>query len=349
MTTTGHLGTGQLGTGQLGIAVAGVGRIGRMHARIIANQVPDAYLAAIYDISASTAQEVATQFDVAAATSIEDLLGAPGVDALAICTATPTHSELICKAAAAGKAVFCEKPISMSLAEVDYALAAVADAGVPFMVGFNRRFDPGHSAVHQAASSGELGQLTMARITSRDPAPPPIEYLKASGGIWADMLIHDFDMAGFIIGSPVVQVWAQGAALFDANIREIGDFDTAIAVLTHASGAITTIDGSRKATYGYDQRIEVLGTGGMAISDNQRVHNAQIYRAGFSQLSDLPNFFLERYEQSFVNEWLAFTNYARTGGPSPVSGAEGRAPVAIAMAAALSAQQGRPVKLAEIS
>ena len=217
------------------------------------------------------------------------------------------------------------------------------------MVGFNRRFDPGHSAVHQAASSGELGQLTMARITSRDPAPPPIEYLKASGGIWADMLIHDFDMAGFIIGSPVVQVWAQGAALFDANIREIGDFDTAIAVLTHASGAITTIDGSRKATYGYDQRIEVLGTGGMAISDNQRVHNAQIYRTGFSQLSDLPNFFLERYEQSFVNEWLAFTNYARTGGPSPVSGAEGRAPVAIAMAAAISAQQGRPVKLAEIS
>ncbi|MDA3022346.1 MAG: inositol 2-dehydrogenase [Actinomycetota bacterium] len=336
-------------TGQLGIAVAGVGRIGRMHSRIITEQVPNAYLAAIYDISASTAHDVATEFGVAAATSIDELLIAPGVDALAICTPTPAHLELIRKAAAAGKAVFCEKPISMSLAEVDYALAAVAETSVPFMVGFNRRFDPGHAAVHHAASSGELGQLTIARITSRDPAPPPIEYLKASGGIWADMLIHDFDMAGFIIGSPVVQVWAQGAALFDTEIREVGDFDTAVAVLTHASGAITTIDGSRKATYGYDQRVEVLGTAGMAISDNQRINNSQIYRSGSSHLSALPNFFLERYEQSYLNEWLAFTNYVLTGGPSPVSGDDGRAPVAIAMAAAISAKQGRPVNLAEIN
>ncbi|MSO27012.1 MAG: inositol 2-dehydrogenase [Candidatus Nanopelagicales bacterium] len=334
---------------QLGIAVVGVGRIGRMHARIIAEQLPNAYLAGIYDISADSAGAVAAEFGVVAAHSIDELLASPDVDALAICTATPTHSELIIKAAAAGKAVFCEKPISMSLTDVDAAIAATEAARVPFMVGFNRRFDPGHAAIQQAARAGELGQLTIARITSRDPAPPPIEYIQVSGGIWADMLIHDFDMASFIIGSPVVQVWAQGAALFDIGIREAGDFDTAVAVLTHASGAITTIDASRKAVYGYDQRVEVFGTAGMAISDNQRVNYAQIYREESSQLSALPYFFLERYEQSFRNEWLAFTNYALHGGPSPVSGADGRAPVAIAMAAALSARHGRAVNLDEIN
>lgn len=336
-------------SGQLGIAIAGVGRIGRMHARIIAGQVPNAHLAGIYDISATAAHDVATEFGVDAAASVDELLNSPAVDALAICTATPTHSELIIKAAAAGKAVFCEKPLSMSLSEVDAAIAATQATGTAFMVGFNRRFDPGHAAVQRAASTGDLGQLTIARITSRDPAPPPIAYLKVSGGIWADMLIHDFDMASFLIGSPVVQVWAQGAALFDSEIRDAGDFDTAVAVLTHASGAITTIDASRKAVYGYDQRVEVFGTAGMAISDNQRVDNAQIYREQFSQISALPYFFLERYEQSFVNEWLAFTNYALHGGPSPVSGADGRAPVVIAIAAALSAQLGRPVNLAEIN
>lgn len=333
---------------RLGIAIAGVGRIGHLHARIIAEQVPAAHLAAIYDISADKAASVAAEFGVEAAASIDELLAFPAVDALAICTATSTHSELIIKAAAAGKAVFCEKPISLSLPEVDAAIAATTAAGVPFMVGFNRRFDSGHAAVERAARAGELGQLTLARITSRDPAPPPIEYLKSSGGIWADMLIHDFDMANFIIGSPVVQIWAQGAALFDEEIRAAGDFDTAVAVLTHANGAITTIDGSRKAAYGYDQRVEVFGTAGMAISDNQRVNNAQIYRENSSQLSALHYFFLERYTESFRNVWLAFTNYALGGGPSPVSGADGRAPVAIAMAAAISAQQGRPVSLDEI-
>jgi myo-inositol 2-dehydrogenase/D-chiro-inositol 1-dehydrogenase len=336
-------------TGKLGIAIAGVGRIGQLHARVITEQVPNARLTAVYDISADTAAAVANQFDVAAASDIDELLAAPDVDAIAICTATPTHGELIIKAAAAGKAVFCEKPISMSLAEVDAALAAIEAAGVPFMVGFNRRFDPGHASVQQAARSGALGKLTMARITSRDPAPPPIEYLKMSGGIWADMLIHDFDMANFIMGAPVVKVWAQGAALFDEQIAAIGDFDTVIAVLTHANGAITTIDGSRKAVYGYDQRVEAFGTSGMAISDNQRVNNSQIYMPESSQQAPFQYFFLERYAESFKNEWLAFTNYVLNGGASPVCGADGRAPVAIAMAAAMSATQGRQVSIDEIN
>lgn len=333
---------------QLGIAVAGVGRIGRMHARIIAEQIPQARLTGVYDISADSAREVASELRVDAASSIDELLAAPGVDALAICTATNTHSELIIKAAQAGKAVFCEKPVSLSLSDVDEAIAAVDAAGVPFMVGFNRRFDPGHAAVRQAVQSGELGELTIARITSRDPSPPPIEYVRISGGIWVDMLIHDFDMANFIVGSPVVQIWAQGAALIDEGIRAAGDFDTAVAVLTHESGAITTIDASRQAPYGYDQRVEALGTKGMALSDNRRDNNAQVFVEGATRQAPFQHFFLERYTDSYRLEWLAFTEYALHGGPSPVSGSDGRAPIVMAMAAGLSAKEGRPVRLDEI-
>ena len=319
-----------------------------MHARIIAEQIPHARLTGVYDISADSAHEVADELRVDAASSIDELLAAPGVDALAICTATNTHSELIIKAAQAGKAVFCEKPVSLSLSDVDEAIAAVGAAGVPFMVGFNRRFDPGHAAVRQAARSGELGELTMARITSRDPSPPPIEYVRVSGGIWVDMLIHDFDMANFIVGSPVVQIWAQGAALIDEGIRADGDVDTAVAVLTHASGVITTIDASRQAPYGYDQRVEALGTKGMALSDNRRDNNAQVFVEGATRQAPFQHFFLERYTDSYRLEWLAFTEYALHGGPSPVSGADGRAPIVMAMAAGLSAKEGRPVRLDEI-
>lgn len=319
-----------------------------MHARIIAEQIPHARLTGVYDISADSAHEVADELRVDAASSIDELLAAPGVDALAICTATNTHSELIIKAAQAGKAVFCEKPVSLSLSDVDEAIAAVGAAGVPFMVGFNRRFDPGHAAVRQAARSGELGELTMARITSRDPSPPPIEYVRVSGGIWVDMLIHDFDMANFIVGSPVVQIWAQGAALIDEGIRAAGDVDTAVAVLTHASGVITTIDASRQAPYGYDQRVEALGTKGMALSDNRRDNNAQVFVEGATRQAPFQHFFLERYTDSYRLEWLAFTEYALHGGPSPVSGADGRAPIVMAMAAGLSAKEGRPVRLDEI-
>ena len=244
--------------------------------------------------------------------------------------------------------MFCEKPVSLSLSDVDEAIAAVDAAGVPFMVGFNRRFDPGHAAVRQAVQSGELGELTIARITSRDPSPPPIEYVRISGGIWVDMLIHDFDMANFIVGSPVVQIWAQGAALIDEGIRAAGDFDTAVAVLTHESGAITTIDASRQAPYGYDQRVEALGTKGMALSDNRRDNNAQVFVEGATRQAPFQHFFLERYTDSYRLEWLAFTDYAQHGGPSPVSGSDGRAPIVMAMAAGLSAKEGRPVRLDEI-
>lgn len=264
-------------------------------------------------------------------------------DAVAICTSTDTHVDYIIDAAEAGKAIFCEKPISLDLAQVERVEAALDRRDVPFMVGFNRRFDPGHRAVREAVASGRIGEVRMARVTSRDPSPPPVDYVRVSGGIWVDMMIHDFDMAAYVVGSPVVQVWAQGANLIDPAIGEAGDVDVAVAVLTHANGAITTIDISREAPYGYDQRVEVLGSLGMAVSDNVRLSSTEVYLADETHRPVLPNFFIERYETAYRDQWRSFTDYVLDGGPSPVSLAEGRAPVVVAGAAAESARTGRPV------
>ena len=326
------------------IGVAGVGRIGRMHAGIIARETPGASLAAVYDVYAAGAEEVAAEFQVPAM-SFEEMLAAPDVDAIAICSSTDTHVDLIQRAAAAGKAIFCEKPVSLDLAEVDKALAAVEAAGVPFMVGFNRRFDPSHAAVQQAVAEGEVGEPHLARISSRDPAPPPVEYIKVSGGIFVDMMIHDFDMARFVVGSPVVKVYATGAVRVDPAIGEAGDLDTAVVTMTHANGVITTIDNSRQAVYGYDQRLEVFGSEGMALSENPNKTTAMVFTADARHGANLPYFFLDRYMDSYRREWAAFVSYVANGGPSPVSGADGRAPVAIGIAAWESIRTGVPVSV----
>jgi myo-inositol 2-dehydrogenase/D-chiro-inositol 1-dehydrogenase len=223
------------------------------------------------------------------------------------------------------------------------ALGAVREHGVAFMVGFNRRFDPTHAAVQEAVASGRVGDPHIARISSRDPAPPPVEYIKVSGGIFVDMMIHDFDMARFVVGSPVTEVYATGAVRIDPAIGEAGDLDTAVVTLTHANGCITTIDNSRQAVYGYDQRLEVLGSTGMAMSENPMKNAAVVYSATERQGSVLPYFFLDRYTDSYRGEWQAFVRYAREGGPSPVSGQDGRAPVAIGIAAWESYRTGVPV------
>ena len=326
------------------IGVAGVGRIGRMHAGIIARETPGATLAGVFDVYADGAAQVAAEFQVPSM-SLEEMLASPDVDAIAICSSTDTHVSLIQRAAAAGKAIFCEKPISLDLAEVDKALAAVDQAGVPFMVGFNRRFDPSHAAVQRAVADGEVGEPHLARISSRDPAPPPIEYIKVSGGIFVDMTIHDFDMARFVVGSPVVSVYAVGAVRIDPAIGEAGDLDTAVITLTHADGVITTIDNSRQAVYGYDQRLEVFGSAGMAVSENPNAHTAVVFTANERHGANLPYFFLERYMDSYRREWAAFVAYVADGGPSPVSGADGRAPVAIGLAAWESIRTGLPVSV----
>lgn len=329
-------------TAPVRIGVAGVGRIGRMHAAIIARQTPGARLVAVADADASSAAYVASELGVDAL-PVDELIASSEVDAIAICTSSATHVDLIVRAAAAGKAAFCEKPISLDLDEVDGALSAVEQAGVPFMVGFNRRFDPGHRAVRDAVQSGAVGDVHLARITSRDPAPPPVSYVLGSGGIFVDMTIHDFDMARYIVGSPVVEVYATGAVLIDPAIGEAGDLDTAVAVLTHANGALTTIDNSRQAVYGYDQRVEVLGSAGMALSDNVPRDRARVLTAQGTTEASLQYFFLDRYRESFVLEWAAFTDYVAKGGPSPVPGTDARAPVAIGLAAWQSVREGRPV------
>lgn len=324
----------------LRIGVIGVGRIGRMHAGYIARQTPRAELSAVSDVSVAAAEEVGAMYGVPALGADEVIAAS---DAVAICTSTDTHVDYIIDAAEAGKAIFCEKPISLDLAQVERVAACLDRRDVPFMVGFNRRFDPGHRAVREAVASGRIGEVRMARVTSRDPSPPPVDYVRVSGGIWVDMMIHDFDMAAYVVGSPVVQVWAQGANLIDPAIGEAGDVDVAVAVLTHANGAITTIDISREAPYGYDQRVEVLGSLGMAVSDNVRLSSTEVYLADETHRPVLPNFFIERYETAYRDQWRSFTDYVLDGGPSPVSLAEGRAPVVVAGAAAESARTGRPV------
>ena len=324
------------------IGVLGVGRIGRMHAEIIANEIDGASVAGVFDVNNEAASSVADALRVPVMT-VDEMLASDEVDAVAVCSSTDTHVDLIERAAAAGKAIFCEKPVSLDLTEVDKALAAVEQYQVPFMVGFNRRFDPTHAAVQEAVASGRVGDPHIARMSSRDPAPPPVEYIKVSGGIFVDMMIHDFDMARFVVGSPVTTVYATGAVRIDPAIGEAGDLDTAVVTLTHENGCITVIDNSRQAVYGYDQRLEVLGSTGMAMSENPMKNSAMVYTATEREGSVLPYFFLDRYTDSYRIEWEAFVRYIRDGGPSPVSGADGRAPVAIGIAAWDSYHSGVPV------
>jgi myo-inositol 2-dehydrogenase / D-chiro-inositol 1-dehydrogenase len=330
-----------VGTATVGVGIIGVGRIGRMHADLLARQVPGATLAAVHDPIPAAARAVGAR----AYPGVDELLADATVDAVAICSSTDSHADLIVAAARAGKAIFCEKPISLDLAEVDRALAAVEATGVPFQIGFNRRFDPAHQAVHEAVKRGDVGDPQLVRISSRDPAPPPMEYVRGSGGIFLDMTIHDFDMARYVTGSEVVEVFARGAVRIDPAFAEAGDVDTALVTLVHESGCLTAIDNSRQAVYGYDQRVEVFGSGGVATSENPLAHTAVVRTADGSSSAALPYFFLERYIPSYLREWEAFVEAVRTGGPTPVSGADARAPLVIGLAAWRSLTEGGPVRL----
>ncbi len=329
------------------MAVIGVGRIGRMHAEILSYQLAGARLAAVADASADLAGAVGAALGVPARTT-EQVLADPATDAVAICASTDAHVELIVAAAGAGKAVFCEKPISLDLAGVDAALESVRRAGVPFMVGFNRRFDPAHQAVRDAVAGGEVGEPHLVRITSRDPAPPPLAYARVSGGIFLDMTIHDVDMARFVTGSEVVEVFAQGLVRVDPQLEEIGDLDTAVVVLRHAGGCLTTIDNSRRAVYGYDQRVEVFGSAGLAASDNPPLHTSVLRTAAGSLSPPPPAFFLDRYATSYRRQWEAFVAAVTAGTPVPTGGADGRAPLVVGLAAWRSARERRPVAVSEI-
>ena len=329
------------------IGVIGCGRIGRMHADLLAGEVPGFELAAVADAVPAVAERVSASLGAPVMT-IDQLLADETIDTVAICSSTDTHVDLVVAAAEAGKAIFCEKPVSLNLAEVDRAVAAVDKAGVPFMIGFNRRFDPSHKSVRDCVAEGGIGDLHVLRITSRDPAPPPLEYVAVSGGIFLDMVIHDFDMARYVTGSEVVEVYARGAVRVDPRIGEAGDVDTAVTLMIHEDGTMTTIDNSREAVYGFDQRIEAFGSEGMAVSDNPPRHSGWRITREATTAQPLPWFFLERYLESYRQEWRAFHSYLVDGGPSPAGTDAARACTAVALAADLSLKEGRPVPLKEI-
>ena len=333
----------------MNLAVIGTGRIGRVHAANIAHRIPGARLAALADVDVESARRCAEELGVENCTDdYRTLFDDSSIDGVVICTSTDTHAEISWLAAEARKHVFCEKPISFDLPVIDRVLDAVERAGVKFQVGFNRRFDPSFRRVRESVLNGEIGDVHLVHIVSRDPAPPGIEYILRSGGIFLDMTIHDFDMARYLTGSDVVEVYAAGSVRIDPAIGEAGDFDTLLVSLKFENGALGTIDNSRKAVYGYDQRAEVFGSGGSIRTDNH-YPNAAVTSTSAGIRRDLPlHFFIERYAESFVDEMRAFVKAVQDDGPVAVSGADGRAPVVMGLAAALSAKENRPVRLTEI-
>ena len=340
--------TGPLGaTTPLRVGLIGTGRIGRMHAELLATAIPGAVLAAVSDAVPDMADEVGRAYKVPAV-GPDRLIGDPAIDAVAICSPTSTHVRYIIEAVEAGKSIFCEKPVSLDLAEVDLALAVVSRVGARLMVGFNRRFDPSHSAVRAAVANGSVGAPHLVRITSRDPEPPPMSYARVSGGIFLDMTVHDFDMARYVVGSEVVEVTAAGAVRIEPELEEIGDVDTAVTMLRHENDCLTVIDNSRKATYGYDQRVEVLGAKGLAGSDNPLTTTAFTRDGSGARAATLPYFFIERYRVSYLRQWEAFVAAVASGAPSPTSGADGRAALLLGLAAKRSLLEHRPVQIAEI-
>ena len=334
----------------LGVGLVGTGRIGRIHAATLAGMFPRARLVAVTDLDLGSARECAGRFHgVQVLEDLDALLAHPQVQAVAICSSTETHAEFIRRCARAGKHVFCEKPIDLELARIDAVLAEVQRCGVKLMIGFNRRFDPNHQRLRDLIRRSQIGEPHLLHIISRDPAPPALDYVRVSGGLFFDMTIHDFDMARFLFGE-VEELYAMAGVRVDPEIGRAGDVDTAVVTLRFANGALGTIDNSRRAVYGYDQRVEVFGSGGAARSDNVYPDEVTLSSARTVERGLPKHFFLDRYAASYRAEMEAFvTCLADPQAESPVSGAEARLPVVMAMAARRSLQENRPVKLSEFA
>jgi myo-inositol 2-dehydrogenase/D-chiro-inositol 1-dehydrogenase len=338
-----------MGNVRLNVGVIGAGMIGKVHAEHLAFRIPETKLVSIADINFPAVQELAEKLYVSKAVKdYHELLVDPEVDAVAICSSTDTHAQIICEAAEAGKHIFCEKPISYDLKKIDEALDIVKKTGVKLQVGFNRRFDPNFARVRRAILDGTVGDTHFIHIISRDPEPPTAEYCKTSGGIFMDMTIHDFDMARYLAGKEVTEIYAGGGVRIDPEIGKVGDLDTVLIMLKFEDGTLGTIDNSEKATYGYDQRVEVFGSKG-SVHINNNYPNAAIISDGSSIRHDLPlYFFVERYTESYIAEVQAFAQAVLQNKPTPVTGLDGRAPVLMGLAAKLSIDENRPIKLSEV-
>lgn len=329
----------------LHFAQFGAGRIGSIHAANLAAS-GRARLRHVIDVNAAAAEALAARHG-ARASDTATALADPEVGAVIIASSTDTHAELVVAAARAGKAIFCEKPIDLSLPRVDACLAAVREAAVPMLVGFNRRFDPSFAELHRRIAAGAIGRVEQVVITSRDPGPPPLDYVRVSGGLFRDMTIHDFDMARWMLGEEPVEVFAWGAALVDPAIAAAGDIDSAMVLLKTASGRMAHINNSRRAAYGYDQRVEVHGSAGRLIAGNRTSTTVEQADAR-AVSSDKPlHFFLERYAEAYRLELAAFLDAVAAGTPMPVGAEDGRQALVLADAALRSLQEGRPVRIEE--
>jgi myo-inositol 2-dehydrogenase / D-chiro-inositol 1-dehydrogenase len=330
----------------LRIALLGAGRIGRVHAKAIAGQ-KNATLVAVADAFESAADEVAAEYGCDVRT-VETILASDDIDAVVICTPTNTHADLIEQFARAGTAIFCEKPIDLDLNRVRECLAVIDECGATLMLGFNRRFDPHFAALHAAVAAGKIGAVEQVNITSRDPGLPPLEYIDVSGGIFRDMTIHDFDMARFLLGEEIATVQASASCLVDAKVAEHNDFDTASIILTTGSGRQCVISNSRRATYGYDQRIEVHGSGGMVAAENQRPVSIEIANGDGFTRPPLHDFFMTRYTEAYAAEIAAFVVAINDGTAATPSGKDGEAALVLSEAALKSVAAGRAVSLTEL-
>lgn len=327
----------------ISIGLLGCGRIGQVHAGSIA-RMENAMLSAVADAMPEAAEVLARRTD-ATVRAADDIVTADDIDAVIIATPTTLHYDQIHALAKAGKAIFCEKPIDLSAERAARCMQTVRDAGVPFMTAFNRRFDPHFAHLQAQLAEGAIGDTELVVITSRDPAPPPISYIEQSGGLFRDMMIHDFDMARFLLGEDPIEVFACGACLVDPDIGRAGDIDSAMVTLKTASGKLCQINNSRRATYGYDQRIEVHGSKGMLQASNQLEHH--VTHAGAAGFTTAPNqhFFLERYEAAYLAEMHSFVKALQTG-TTPTPGiADGVAAQRLADAATRSLAHNTPEHL----
>lgn len=331
------------------VGIIGSGRIGRIHAGNLCN-LPDADLIAIADVVPESAARCAEACNIANVySSHRKLLENSNVEALVICSNTQSHAMLIEEAASFGKHIFCEKPVALDIRSIDKALHAVATAGVKLQIGFQRRFDPSFRKAREMISAGEAGNPHIVRITSRDPEPPPLDYVRTSGGLFLDMTIHDFDMVRFLVPDEIAEIQAFGSVLVESAIGIAGDVDTAVTVIKFAGGTLAIIDNSRKCAYGYDQRVEVFGSRGMiSVGNIAAVTTLSSNESGMH--GPLPlHFFTERYADAYLEEMKSFLQAILLDRVPEVTGLDGRVPVVMAHAALRSLHEHRPVRLEEIS
>ena len=319
---------------KINVGVIGVGRIGSMHARNLKYQVSGVNVLGVADVFEEAAQKVTNELAIPIAEKdYHLLLENKDIDAVIICSSTDTHAQIISEAAKAGKHIFCEKPIALDLKKIDEAIAAVEKAGVKLQVGFNRRFDPSFRKAKKMVAEGKIGTPHLVRISSRDPEPPPISYIKVSGGIFLDMMIHDFDMARYLLDQEVTELMAIGNCLVDPAIGKAGDIDTAIVSLKYEGGALGAIDNSRQAVYGYDQRIEVFGSKGCVVVGNKKPTEVEVSGAQDVKSDKPVFFFIERYTESYLAEMEEFIRCIKEDTEPLVGGFDGKMAVLMGYAA----------------